>query len=308
MTGAGATVDGVDVGAHDVATTGVHGAGANTLLHSASAAGGDATGTLGALVITDDSHGHTSTTVTTHSTAHANDHAQAHDHSAAGDGQALVPNTINVAQWFATAGANVAVAAGDNFDINIGNSTLVRLTTAAGGFGTSGFTGTGTSGRYLLVFHNLAVAWTIKNEDASEATAARRINTLTNANVVLAAGASQGAAALFIYSGGLSRWVLVGTWTTPTPVTMSGTPDYITLSGQDIVRGLIDLATDVTGDLPYANLTPSAAISKLLGRGAAAGAGDWEEITLGTNLSMSGATLNATGGGGSVSKTWAMTT
>jgi len=37
-----------------------------------------------------------------------------------------------------------------------------------------------------------------------------------------------------------------------TDVTLSGTPDYITLSGQDIVRGQIDLTTDVTGDLPVA--------------------------------------------------------
>src|SRR5262249_1275396 len=39
------------------------------------------------------------------------------------------------------------------------------------------------------------------------------------------------------------------------------------------------------------------AASKLIGRGSAAGAGDPQEITLGTNLSMSGTTLNATGGG-----------
>lgn len=37
-------------------------------------------------------------------------------------------------------------------------------------------------------------------------------------------------------------------------VTVSGTPDYITLVGQDIVRGQVDLATDVTGVLPDANV------------------------------------------------------
>jgi hypothetical protein len=52
-------------------------------------------------------------------------------------------------------------------------------------------------------------------------------------------------------------------------VTLAGTPDYITISGQTITRGLIDLATDVTGDLPFANLTQLSA-HQVLGR---AGAG-----------------------------------
>jgi hypothetical protein len=47
-------------------------------------------------------------------------------------------------------------------------------------------------------------------------------------------------------------------------VTMSGAYDYITLSGQDIVRGQIDLATDVTGDLPLANLTDGATTTHAL--------------------------------------------
>jgi len=37
-------------------------------------------------------------------------------------------------------------------------------------------------------------------------------------------------------------------------VTLSGTPDYITLSGQDIIRGLVVLTTDVSGVLPDANV------------------------------------------------------
>jgi hypothetical protein len=36
-------------------------------------------------------------------------------------------------------------------------------------------------------------------------------------------------------------------------VTLAGTPDYITISGQTITRNAIDLATDVTGALPIAN-------------------------------------------------------
>lgn len=44
-----------------------------------------------------------------------------------------------------------------------------------------------------------------------------------------------------------------------TDVTLAGTPDYITISGQQITRNQIDLTTDVTGTLPAGNGGASAA-------------------------------------------------
>ena len=50
--------------------------------------------------------------------------------------------------------------------------------------------------------------------------------------------------------------------------------------------------------ITYAKIQNVSAASKLLGRGSASGAGDTEEITLGTGLTMTGTTLSASGGGG----------
>lgn len=61
----------------------------------------------------------------------------------------------------------------------------------------------------------------------------------------------------------------------------------------------VNLANGVTGDLLYANLTPASAASLLFGRGSAAGAGDWQEITLGAGLTMTGTVLSSSGGGAS---------
>jgi hypothetical protein len=58
----------------------------------------------------------------------------------------------------------------------------------------------------------------------------------------------------------------------------------------------VSLTQGVSGDLPLTNLAQASGASLLLGRGSAGGAGDYQEVTLGTNMSMSGTTLSASGG------------
>ena len=73
----------------------------------------------------------------------------------------------------------------------------------------------------------------------------------------------------------------------------SGVPTAVTMSGDATnSAGVVTIANDA---VTYAKMQNVSAASRLLGRGSAAGAGDVEEITLGTGLTMTGTTISSTG-------------
>lgn len=105
---------------------------------------------------------------------------------------------------------------------------------------------------------------------------------------------------------GLSVLGVTGNSTADVEAITAGTDHQVLRrSGTALAFGAVNLASSnaITGDLPYANLTPAGAASLLLGRGSAGGAGDWQEITLGSGVAMTGTVLSATGTGGTITGT-----
>lgn len=125
-------------------------------------------------------------------------------------------------------------------------STPQNLHTAATvQFSTVTVGNTGLTVGSSIPFNDTAGTLTLQNIDAldatTEATIEAAIDTLVNLTSI------QGQAVTVSGTTTISG-------TNTGDVTLAGTPDYITISGQVITRNAVDLAADVTGNLPVTNL------------------------------------------------------
>lgn len=157
--------------------------------------------------------------------------------------------------------------------------------TGSGGIQTSAFTGdvTKTAG---------GTATTIANNAVTTAK-------ILDDNVTLAKIANAAANSKLLGSGDAGSGINYVEITLGTNLSMSGTTLNATGGGSvawGAITGTLSDQTDLQAELDAKLDDNVSAASKLLGRGDS-GSGVVQEITLGTNLSMSGTTLNATGGG-----------
>jgi hypothetical protein len=124
--------------------------------------------------------------------------------------------------------------------------------------------------------------------NSGSSTSAYRISCPGSANLTLASGDS----ALLFYDHSSGVWRVVAR---ATSAASSGVSDG---DKGDITVTASGATWTVDNDaITYAKMQNVSAADRLLGRGNGGGSGDTQEITLGTNLSMSGTTLNAASGG-----------
>jgi hypothetical protein len=116
---------------------------------------------------------------------------------------------------------------------------------ASGSVSVSALAGPSNFGQSLLLPGRLILGWIDASDDAWQAII-RPPSSLAS-DITLTLPDATGTFALTSDITGTNSGTNTG------DVTLTGTPDYITISGQTITRNAIDLAADVTGTLPAAN-------------------------------------------------------
>lgn len=187
------------------------------------------------------------------------------------NGNIIVGDGANwVAESGATARTSLGVAIGSDVQAyDAGLASIAGLTTAA-----DRMIYTTASDTYAVA--TLTSAGRALIDDAS-ATAQRTtlglgsIATQASSSVSITGGSISGITDLAVADGGTGASTAAGARTAlgvdaagtdnSTDVTLAGTPNYITLSGQVITRNAVDLAADVTGNLPVGNLNSGTSAS-----------------------------------------------
>jgi hypothetical protein len=183
-------------------------------------------------------------------------------------------------------GSNVTITGADD---SANNRVNVTIASTGGGGGISD----GDKGD--ITVSGGGTVWTI---DSSAVTYPKMQNTSAG-TVVLGRGTSGAGNVQELTLG--ANLSMSGTTINASGGVSDGDKGDITVSGGGVTwtvdSNAITTAKIADANITFAKIQDSSGASVLLGRGSASGAGDFQEITIGSNLTMSGTTLSASGGG-----------